>query len=51
MPIAPPTRCSTFSCGVASESWLGRSEANAAVIAGMKEKPMPTPRMSSTSEM
>ncbi len=44
-------RCSTFSWGVASESCSGRSEANAAVIAGMNEKPMPTPRTSSTSEM
>ena len=51
VPIAPPTRCSTFSCGVASESWSGRSDAKAAVIAGMKEKPMPTPRTSSTAEI
>ena len=43
VPIAPPTRCSTFSCGVASDSCSGRSDANAAVIAGMKDRPMPTP--------
>ena len=44
MPIEPPTRCSTFSCGVAWESSSRSSAANAAVIAGMNAKPMPDRR-------
>ena len=51
MPIAPPIRCSTFICGVASESCSGRSAEKAALIAGMKRSPMPTPRTSSTTEI
>ena len=50
VPIAPPTRWSTFSCGVASESWSGRIAANAALIAGMNDRPMPIPRTNSTTE-
>ena len=51
MPIAPPRRITTFSCGVASDSWSGRIEANAAVIAGMNDRPMLTPRTTSTNEI
>ena len=46
MPIEPPTRWSTFSCGVASESSERSSDAKAAAIAGMNAKPMPIPRTS-----
>ena len=44
VPSDPPTRCSTFSCGVASESSECLSDANAAVMAGMNPKPIPIPR-------
>ena len=44
VPIDPPTRWSTFSCGVALESSERSSDANAAVIAGRKPKPIPMPR-------
>ncbi len=50
-PIALPSRITTLSCGVASESWSGRITENAAVIAGMKEKPIERPRTTSTSEI
>ncbi len=49
MPIEPPTRFSTFSCGVAWLTWLRSSAANAAVIAGMKLAPMPAPRRTITT--
>ena len=48
VPSEPPTRCSTFSCGVASESSDRSSEANAAVIAGMNPNPIPIPRTNIT---
>ena len=46
MPNEPPTRWSTFSCGVACESSDRSSDANAAAIAGMNAKPIPMPRTS-----
>ena len=46
VPIEPPTRCSTFSCGVACGSSERSSEAKAAAIAGMNAKPIPIPRTS-----
>ena len=44
VPIDPPTRWITFSCGVALASSERSSDANAAVIAGRKPKPIPMPR-------
>src|SRR3954454_8507337 len=50
VPIEPPTRCSTLSCGVACGSSERSSEANAAAIAGMKAKPIPMPRTNIASD-
>ena len=56
-PRAPPCRSRRRSAAARSaaasrrRAASGRSAAKAAVIAGMNEKPMPTPRSSSTSEI
>ena len=44
VPIDPPTRCSTVSCGDAWATWSRRSTLNAAVIEGIIDMPMPKPR-------
>ncbi len=46
VPSDPPTRCRTVSCGLASLTCSRPSTANAAVMAGMIDRPMPTPRTS-----
>ncbi len=44
VPIEPPTRCSTVSCGEACATWSRRRTLNAAVIDGIIDMPMPKPR-------
>ena len=51
VPIEPPTRWSTFSCGVASLICSGRSTAYAAVIDGIIVRPMPNPRTTIAAEI
>ena len=51
VPIEPPTRCTTVSCGVASAICSGRSTAYAALIAGMIAIPIPRPRSRSDASI
>ena len=51
MPIEPPTRCTTVSCGVASAICSGRENRVAALMAGIIAMPIPIPRRRSDASM